>query len=113
MTCFVFRDRPSEEKALLYFDGDQVLHLRLPPGVDPQCGPLGWGPRSGEGAYLTAFLLCQQCGVPDELLSEVPALLAREWVRHLPAGQNLVPEWVVQQEVVRLCVRVMADLNGN
>lgn len=109
---YVFRDRPPADPSVLFFDGTDLRELPVPPAEGGVGGvPPEWGCRS-RGAEVTALMLCCHCGVPADLLLPVARKLRDEWVRFLPPDPTCVPAWVVNQEVVRLCIREMSDRNG-
>lgn len=111
MPSFVFRHAEDGAAELLFFDG---LHLRplraLACAADEVRLPLAWG-RHNRAAANVAIALCEHCGVPADLLGDVAHLLLVEWVSRMPKGAQNVPEWIVQQEVIRLTMRVMSDLS--
>lgn len=113
MPCYVFRFAAGGTCELLHFDG-LALQPLLPPSDWPAGQPcaVSWGDRS-PGSTAVALVLSAHCGVPYELVTAVAALLAREWVAQLQKSAHTIPAWIVQQEVVRLTMRVFNDLNGN
>lgn len=113
MPCFVFRFNEERVGELLFFDGQHLDPVR-PPDWLPSDGPLpyAWGGRTAACAR-TALALVQRCGVPEDLQPDVARLLLLEWVSHMPKRAQTVPEWVVQQEVIRLTLRAMAELSAS
>lgn len=109
--AYVFRYRPPAVPELLYFDGQELVPLttphwlHLPVGLSP-----AWGVKT-VGATLTAYLLCAHCAVPQELIESVASLLRAEWVVQLPKGPHSMPGWMVRQEVLRVCVRVLNSIH--
>lgn len=111
MDEFVLRRDPNGGGELLIFTNHHLLPIA--PGPEP-CLEVGlrpdWG-RESAGALYTAEIMAERCGCPADLLGDVAALLAVEFVAQLPRGPVVIPLWQVQQQVVVIAVRVMADQN--
>jgi hypothetical protein len=108
MSCFVFAWTEDGLPQVLFFDGTALRRLEFPDDFDPDGdGMPGWG-EGARGGFVTAILLCHHCGVPASILVPVAELLRRKWVWHLSADEQVVPEWVVRQEMLRCVVQVMS-----
>lgn len=113
MPTYVFRIAAGGAGEVLFFDGLRMVELPTPLAWQfPDVVSDVWG-KKGAGAARLAAKLCAHCGCPDDLMDEVCPLFMREWVERQPCVQTAVPAWMVQQEVLKICLRVMTDLNGN